>query len=104
MNSFDFNFIVLPLGIIVFLLVGGVVLILKREEIANKRKTRRIETVLKEKTKQHELTEKQLSELNKMYSSKSIDADTYERLQTLVRMHAEKEEETEAILSKIWAE
>jgi hypothetical protein len=101
MNPFDFNFIVLPLGIIVFLLVGGIMLVLKRGEIATKRKNRRIEGVLKEKTKQRELIEKELIELNTMYDSKSIDADTYKRLQFLVKMNEEKEEETLEVLKKI---
>ena len=104
MNSFDFNFIVLPLGVLVFLLVAGIMLIVKREEIAKDRKIRRIETVLKEKTKQRELMEKQIRELDVMYSSKSIDSDTHERLKTLIRMHEEKQEETEAVLRKIWGE
>jgi hypothetical protein len=104
MNSFDFNFIVLPLGFMVFLLVAGIMLIVKREEIAKEKKIRRIEGVLKEKTKQRELMEKQIRELDLMYSSKSIDLDTRERLQTLIKMHEEKEEETEAVLGKIWAE
>jgi hypothetical protein len=104
MNPFDFNFIVLPLGALIFLMVGGILLFAKREEIAKKRKIRRIEAVLKEKHKQHDLAEKQLRELDTMYSNKSIDADTHNRLQTLVRMHEEKEEETEAQLTKIWAE
>jgi uncharacterized membrane protein YciS (DUF1049 family) len=54
MNSFDFNFIVLPLGFMVFILVAGIMLIVKREEIAKEKKIRRIEGVLKEKTKQRE--------------------------------------------------
>ena len=102
MIPFDFNFVVLPLGVIVFLLVAGIMLIVKKEEIAKERKIRRIDAVLKEKTKQREAMEKQLSELDAMCSSKSIDSDTYKRLQTLVRMNAEKQEETEAVLRKIW--
>jgi len=104
MNPFDFDFLVLPLGIMVFLLVGGIMLILSRHEIANKRKMRRIDAVLKEKSKQRESAEKQLKELDTMHENKSLDTDTYNRLQTLVRMHAEKEAETEAVLMKIWEE
>ena len=104
MNSFDFTFVVLPLGTLVFLLVAGIMLIMKRGEIAKERKVRRINSVLKEKKRQHELSEKQLDELNTLYSNKSIDADTYSRLQTLLKMHEEKQEETEAELAKIWEE
>jgi hypothetical protein len=104
MNPSDFTFIVIPLGAIVFLLVAGIMLILKKEEIAKEKKVRRIDAVLKEKTKQREQTEKQLGELDTMYHGKSIDADTYKRLQTLLKMNAEKQEETEATLRKIWEE
>ncbi|MGZ4850089.1 MAG: hypothetical protein ACXV2C_01760 [Candidatus Bathyarchaeia archaeon] len=104
MNSFDFSFIVLPLGFIVFLLVAGIMLILKREEIAKDKKIRRIDAVFKEKSKQHELMEKQIRELDVMKSSKSIDSNTHKRLKTLIRMHEEKQEETEVVLRKIWTE
>jgi hypothetical protein len=102
MNPFDFTFIVLPLGIMVFLLVAGIMLIVKRSELAKERKIRRINSVLKEKARQHELAEKQLNELKTMYTNRSINADTYSRLQTLIKMHTEKQEETEAELIKIW--
>jgi hypothetical protein len=88
----------------VFLLVAGIMLVVKREELAKEKKIRRIDAVLKEKSKQHELMEKQIRELDLMKSSKSIDSDTHERLQTLIRMHEEKQEETEDVLRKIWAE
>jgi hypothetical protein len=104
MNPSDFTFIVIPLGVIVFLLVAGIMLILKKEEIAKEKKVRRIESVLKEKDKQREMSKKQLRDLDVMYDNKSIDADTYKRLQAIVRMHEEKQEETEAVLMKIWEE
>ncbi len=40
MNIFDFGFVVLPLGIMVFLLVAGILLIVKKEEIAKDKKLR----------------------------------------------------------------
>ena len=104
MNPLDFDFIVLPLGIMVFALVAGIMVILSRHEIANKRKIRRMDAVLKEKNKKREATEKQLNELDTLYTNKSIDKDTLERLQTLVRMNSEKDEETEETLMKIWQE
>jgi hypothetical protein len=104
MNPSDFNFIVLPLGFLVFFLVAGIMLILKREEIAKEKKIRRIDGVLREKNKQRELMEKQIHDLDEMYNRKSIDSDTHKRLQTLIRMHEETEEETESILRTIWTE
>jgi hypothetical protein len=102
MNAADFNLVVIPLAALVFALVAGMFLVLKKGEIANKRKKRRIEAALKKKNKQRELTEKQLTELDLMHSNKTIDSDTYTRLQTLVKMSVEKEAETEAELMKIW--
>jgi hypothetical protein len=104
MNAFDFTFVVLPLGISVFLLVAGIMLLLNRGELARERKIKRIDAVLKKKDKQHEMSERQLQELGTMYGNKAIDSDTYKRLQTLIKMHEEREEETEAVLMKIWQE
>jgi hypothetical protein len=104
MNPFDFNFVVLPLCISVFLLVAGIMLLLNRSEIARDRKIKRIDAVLKKKDKQHEESEKQLHELDTMYGNKAIDKDTHERLKILIKMHEEREEETEAVLLKIWQE
>lgn len=102
MNTFDFNFVVLPLAISVFLLVAGIMLLLNKGEIARERKIKRIDSVLKQKNKQHAMSENQLHELDAMYDNKAIDKDTHERLKTLIKMHEEREEETEAVLMKIW--
>jgi len=102
MNPLDFIFIVLPLGVMVFLLVGGIVLIVKKEETANRRKIRRMDAIIKEKTKQCELTEKQLDELHMAYRNKSIDEAAYQRLKKLVNMNAKNYEETAADLRQIW--
>ena len=101
MDALDFNLIVLPLGILVFALVAGVILIVEREEIAKKRKTRRLDRYLKEKAKQRELMENQIVELDKLFVNKSIDEDTCKRLKTLIRMNEEKSDETIEVLSTI---
>jgi len=102
MNPLDFIFIVLPLGLMVFLLAGALILIVKKEEGANKRKIRRMEAIIKEKTKQCEVTEKQLEELYMAYRNKSLDKDAYERLKKLVNMNAKKYEETAIDLRQLW--
>jgi hypothetical protein len=48
--------------------------------------------------------EKDIRELGIMKNSKSINSDTHERLHSYFRMQEEKQEETEAVLRKIWAE
>jgi uncharacterized membrane protein len=100
-DAFDFNFIVLPLGILVFALVAAIILISQREEIAHKRKTRRIDAYLKEKAKQRQLLDKELADLGQLLRNKSIDEDTYKRLKTLVEMNEEKQEKTVDLLDEI---
>jgi len=97
MNILDFNYIVLPLAGIVFILVAGIILILKRQEI---RERRRLSAYLRGKAKQRELTESQLSNLNHLFENKSLDKETYERLKVIVQMNGEKSEETVEILSE----
>jgi hypothetical protein len=104
MNPSDFTFFVLPLGILVFVLVAGILLILKKEEIAKDKKIRRIDAYLKEKGKDRKVAEGQVQELNVMLESKSIDKETFKRLKTIVEMHQESEAETGDVLKKIWEE
>ena len=101
MNVFDFDFIVLPLGILIIALVAAIMLISQREEIANKRKTRRIDAYLKEKAKQRKLLDKELADLEQLLSNKSIDGDTYKRLKKLVEMNEEKPEIAVDLLDEI---
>src|SRR3989337_1750620 len=101
MDAFDFNFLVLPLGILVFALVAAIILISQREEIANKRKTRRIDAYFKEKAKQRQLLDKELADLEQLLRNKSIDEDTYKRLIKLIEMNEEKQEKTFDLLDEI---
>ena len=101
MDAFDFNFLVLPLGILVFVLVSAIILISQREEIANKRKTRRIDAYFKEKAKQRQLLDKELADLEQLLRNKSIDEDTYKRLIKLIHMNEEKQEKTVDLLDEI---
>jgi len=104
MNIFDFDFIVLPLALLVFALVAGIILLSKKQEIREKRKARRVTTFLKGKAKQRELLENQLGNLDQLFQNKAIDKDTYERLKTIVRMSEDKTEETVEILADVIAE
>ena len=101
MNAIDFDFIVLPLGILIITLVAAILLLSQREEIANKRKARRIDTYFKEKAKQRKLLDKELADLEQLLSNKSIDGDTYKRLRKLVEMNEEKPEIAVDLLDEI---
>jgi hypothetical protein len=104
MNAFDFDFIVLPLALLVFGMVAGVILLSKKQEIRQKRKARRASAYLKGKAKQRELLDNQIGNLDQLFQKKSIDKDTYERLKTLVRMTEEKTEETVEVLAEVISE
>ena len=104
MNISDFDFIVLPLALLVFALVAGIILLSKKQEIREKRKARRVTTFLKGKAKQRDLLENQLGNLDQLFQNKAIDKDTYERLKTIVRMSEDKTEETVEILADVIAE
>ena len=97
MDSFDFAFVVIPLAILVFGLVAGILLLSKRQEIREKR---RINAYLRGKAKQKELLESQIGNLDHLYKNSSIDKDTYERLKTIVKMSVGKTDESVDILSE----
>src|SRR4030067_1291004 len=88
MESFEFTFFVLPLGIIVFVLVAGILYKVKKEEIEQERKVKRICAYLKERVKQRGLVERELAHIDSLLKSKSIDKGTYERLRFAIRMNA----------------
>ena len=100
MDVFDFDFIVLPLALLVFALVAGIILMSKKQEIRERKKARRISAYLKGKAKQREIVDSQLSNLDHLFQKKSIDKDTYERLKTIVRMTEDKTEETVEVLAE----
>jgi predicted nucleotidyltransferase len=87
MESFDFTFFVLPLGILVFVLVAGILCKVKKEEIEQERKGKRISAYLKERVKQRELVERELAHIDKLLKDKSIDKSTHERLKFVIRMN-----------------
>ena len=95
MESFDFTFFVLPLGIIVFVLVAGILYKVKKEEIEQEREVKRICAYLKERVKQRGLVERELAHIDSLLKSKSIDKGTYERLRFVIRMN--EMEDPEAI-------
>jgi hypothetical protein len=94
MESFDFTFFVLPLGILVFVLVAGILYKVKKEEIDQERKGKRISAYLKERVKQRELVERELAHIDKLLKDKSIDKGTYERLKFVIRMNKMETSET----------
>jgi len=99
MESFDFTFFVLPLGILVFVLVAGILYKVKKEEIEQEREVKRICAYLKERVKQRGLVERELAHIDSLLKSKSIDKGTYERLRFVIRMNEMEDPEAMDALS-----
>jgi uncharacterized membrane protein len=100
MQAIDFNFIVLPLGIVIGILIITILFVDSRKDIIrDKRIQHAIEKFGKDKAqKQQEFTNEQ-AELNRLHETKAIDADTHKRLSTRLRMNEQKLEETMNVLA-----
>jgi hypothetical protein len=95
MQPIDFATVVLPLGVSIVLLVATILILESRKEKYQDKKIKRaIEKLTKEKHEKLETFKNQQAELNKMYESKSIDEDTYERLTKLMCLNMEQYDET----------
>jgi hypothetical protein len=95
MQPIDFATVVLPLGLSIVLLVVTILIMEARKEKYQDKKTRHaIEKLTKEKHEKLETFKNQQAELNKMYESKSIDEDTYERLTKLMCLNMQQYDET----------
>ena len=82
-----------------FALVAGILYKVKKEEIEQERKVKRICAYLKERLKQRGLVERELAHIDSLLKSKSIDKGTYERLRFAIRMNAIEDPEAIDALS-----
>jgi uncharacterized membrane protein len=98
-QTFDFNFIILPLVISIVALVSAILLIANRHEIREKRINREVEKFLKGKAKKREEFLKQREELDRLLNEKAISKATYGRLSMLITMNEEKLEQATDLLS-----
>jgi hypothetical protein len=95
MQPIDFTFVVLPLGAIVVFLVVTILLMETRKEVFQDKKiTRAVEKLGKEKTEKEQAFKNQQAELDRLHENKSIDTETYNRLSTLMRMNEQNLEDT----------
>jgi hypothetical protein len=90
MQTFDFTFVVLPLTISVIALISIIILISHKTELKEKRVSREVNKFLKEKEKKKEEFQRQTKELDSLLKENSIDSQTYERLNILIKMNEEK--------------
>ena len=70
-----------------FVLVAGILYKVKKEEIEQERKVKRIPAYLKERVKQRGLVERELAHIDKLLKDKSIDKSTHERLKFVIKMN-----------------
>jgi uncharacterized membrane protein len=100
LQAFDFNFIVLPLGIVIGILVITILFIDSRKDIIrDKRIQHAIAKFKQEKAQKQQEFHDQQTELNRLHETKAIDSETYKRLSTLLQMNARKLEETMNVLA-----
>jgi uncharacterized membrane protein YhiD involved in acid resistance len=90
MQTFDFTFVVLPLTISVIALISIILMISHKTELKEKRVSREVNKFLKEKEKKKEEFQRQTKELDSLLKENSIDSQTYERLNVLIKMNEEK--------------
>ena len=99
MEAFYFNFIVLPLGILVVILVASVYHYANKEEIARKKTKKVIQAYLKEKVRQQKAMNKEIARIDKLLEDKLIDEETCDDLKNLLMVtNEEKREETVGLL------
>jgi altronate dehydratase len=97
-----FYLLILPLGIIVIGLVAAVYTYAHREEIAKRKTKKLVQAYIKEKAKQQEAMNKELSKIDKLFEEKSIDEETCERLKNvLIVMNAKESEKTTELLKYV---
>jgi len=101
-ESFYFNFFIVPLGTLVAILVASVYYYANKEEISRRKTKKLVQSYIKEKAKQRELMNKELANLEKLLENKSIDKNTCERLKkVLVVMNEKKKGETMDLLNYV---
>lgn len=97
-----FYLLILPLGLIVVGLVAAVYYYAHKEEIAKKKTKKLVQAYIKEKAKQRQSMDKELSKIDKLFEEKSIDEETCKRLKNvLIVMSAKENEQTTDLLQYV---
>ena len=91
MESLDFVLIVIPLSVIVVTLTTLVYYYANREEINKRKSAKTIQGFLEKRVKQQAAIQTELSHLDQMYKSRSINESIYQRLQNVLLMTQEKQ-------------
>lgn len=91
MDAFDFNFFILPLGIIVAILVATAYYYARKEAIAKRKTKKLVQAYVKERANRQKAMSRELAKIDKLFEEKSIDKETCERLKNVVIVMNEKE-------------
>lgn len=93
----DFYFLVLPLGVLVFILASLVLYIARKEEKKEKKLKKLMRTYVRNRLKQEKIFTLELEKLEALLRDKSIDQDTYARLRQILDINfAQQREEARA--------
>lgn len=102
MDASYFEFLVLPLGVLVFILAALVYYFARKEERGRNRTKKLIESYFNEKAKEQGLMNRELANLRKLLENNSIDRDTYERMKNLlITTHKKKKAQTENLIDYV---
>lgn len=102
MDASYFEFLVLPLGVLVFILAALVYYFARKEERGRNRTKKLIESYFNEKAKEQGLMNRELANLRSLLENNSIDRDTYERMKNLlITTHKKKRAETENLIDYV---
>jgi hypothetical protein len=102
MDASYFEFLVLPLGVLVFILAAVVYYFARKEERGRNRTKKLVESYFTEKAKEQGLMNKELANLERLLENNSIDRGTYERMKNLlITMHKKKRAETEDLIDYV---
>lgn len=102
MDASYFEFLVLPLGVLVFVLATLVYYFARKEERGRNRTKKLVESYFDEKAKEQGLMNNELANLRRLLENNSIDRDTYERMKNLlITMHKKKRAETEDLIDYV---
>ena len=102
MDASYFELLVLPLGVLVFILAALVYYFARKEKRARNKTKKLIESYFNEKTKEQRLMNRELTNLKNLLENNSIDRDTYERMKNLlITTHQKKRPETENLIDYV---
>jgi hypothetical protein len=90
MDASYFVFLVLPLGVLVFILAGMVYYFARKEERSKNRTKKLIQSYFDEKAKEQGHMKKELANLRSLLENNSIDRSTYERMKNLLTITNKK--------------